>query len=441
MAYTKEFVKLEKSAVKLTFNLPVEDVRSFYDTALAELAQDVQIKGFRKGKAPRALIEAKFKDVLAEKITDELVSKTVQEAVSAEDFPKEMLPLRFADPQLEGQPRIDPSAPFSFSIVYDIQPVVALQRYEGFAFSVEEHGVSEADFERALEEVREFNAVVIDRDEDAACASGDVVTINFCELDAAGAGIRGSAREDFSATLGNDEIPYGIDNDILGMKKNEERVFQKSHPADFADSSRAGKPFTLRVRLTAIKERRLPDLDDDLAQDVNEKYKTLDDLKAGIRGQLAEKAAQNLRKHKHEALMEKLRAENPVDVPESMVRAEAFARMKRVFRNTDDARLYEMMFQDGPPYSMIRQDVCAQIHDHLLITAIGKKLGIAVGDEDRKKEHEKIAANTNVPLEEVANFYTSDAGSKEALDGVILTAKVVDYLLEKNTFNIQKGKK
>jgi trigger factor len=444
VAVSKEITRLEHSSVKLTVTVSQDAVRSQYDTILSGHTRNLQIPGFRKGKVPREILERKFSGALKEETLGQLIEKTIAEIFEDESFPKEDRPLPYSRPTVEEEPVLSLDEDLRFSVVYDVLPRFTVGSYRGLEIETPETAVSDGDIARELEAVRERNAIVLDRDDAAAAAKDDVITINYAEITDSGEVIPGTEREDFVFTLGSGYNVFKFDDELMGMKRGEARDFEKTYPGDFSDPDLAGKTKRIRVTLTALKEKKLPDLDDDFAQDVDEKFKTLGDLKNSIRERLTKNLERRLRELRIGALLEKIMENTPVEIPESMIRIELESRRRNLARrfNTSPEELEKIMEKSGQTYDEIlaewRPAAVKALHSRLIVETLIRDLGFEVSDEELEKEFETMAAESGSTIEEIKKYYEKDE-YKEYLKEDIKERKLFDLLLAENT--VKTGKK
>jgi len=445
MSVSKEITRLEKSNVKLTLTIPKEEALSQYHDVLKEYAKNAQIPGFRKGKAPQEVLERKFGEALKGEALGKIIEKAVDEVFSDDSLPRDERPLPYSQPLVEEAPKLDLDQDLTFSLVYDVLPPVHVGQWKGLKVEVPEAAITDEDLARELEEVRERNAFVLDRDDDAKAQKGDVVTVSYCEVGEDGEEIPNSRRDDFVFTLGSGTNIYEIDDDIIGMKKDETKEVTKTYPeGDVAEQPLAGKTKKLRITLTALKEKKLPDLDDELAQDVDEKYNTLDDLKNSIRERLEKSLTLRMRDLKINKLLEKIMENTPVTLPESMVRVELEGRLRSLARRfgTDVDGVLRMLAQTGTNPDELEKNWRASaeksLHSRLIIETIMEEQHIEVTDTDIERELGKIAADTGKPLEDVKKEY-GEAQAAEYVRDSIRETKLFELLLTENT--IKTGSK
>ena len=445
MTVTKEITKLEKSSVKLSIVIGKEDLRSEYDGLLNDYSKNIQIPGFRKGKVPREVLVRKFGEALKEEALGKIIEKAVVEVFEDEAFPRESKPLPYSRPALEDEPKLDLDKDLSFSVVYDVLPMVNIEKWEGLEVEIPDVSIDDEDLNRELEAIRERNSIVLDKSEGAPAEKGDVLTLNYCELDDSGNVIEDSKRDDFTFTLDSLNNIYQFDDEVKGMKVGETKEFSKSYPED--DSSvMAGKTIKLRAELTALKVKNLPDLDDDLAQDVDEKYKTLEDLKNSIRERLNKDLENRLKGIKTNKILEKIMENTPVDIPESMVSFELDSRWRNLARrfNTDSEGLFKIMGNSEERARSImdewRPDANKALHSRLIIETLMEKLNLEASEEELDKEIQRLADESGTGLEEVKKFYEEER-MKDYLKEDVKENKVLDILIEKNTLKTGKKEK
>jgi trigger factor len=440
---TKEITHLEKSNVKLSLTVPRDEVRSRYQELLKDYIKDVQMPGFRRGKVPAGVLERKFGDVLKSEALGRIINAALADVFDNENIPVEEKPLPYSSPEVQGTPALDLEADLTFAVVYDVLPQVHVGQWKGLEVEIPAAEVTDEDLDRELKDIRERNAIVQDRDDDAAARKDDVVTVDCCEIGENGEVLPDTKREDFVFTLGTGRAAYKFDDEITGMKKGETREFEKTFPEDFDDSSLAGQTKKLRVTLTALKEKNLPELDDDLAQDVDEKFNTLEDLKNNIRERLQKDLEHRLRTLKINALLEKVMENTPVILPESMVQAEISGRLRNMARrfNTSPEMILKMFSDNGAANAVEeewRPEAEKALHSRLIVETIIQEQKFEVSDDDLEKEFESISAETGISPEEVKKKYQSEE-EQEFLREDIKERKFLDLLLAENT--IKSGEK
>jgi trigger factor len=442
VAVTKEITRLEKSNVKLSLTVPKDDIRNQYQTMLNEYTKDLQLPGFRKGKVPREVLERKYADALKQEALGRVIESALQDYFKTENLPRNERPLPYSTPELQDEPNIDFDSDLQFSVVYDVLPEVKIGKWKGLNVEYPYAEISEDDIKRELEQIRERNAVVMDRDDGAPAQKGDVVTIDYSISGENGEELQNLQRKDFVFTIGSNTNFYQFDEDVTGMKKGETKEFEKKFADDFFEPTLAGKKRKVQITLSSLKERKLPDLDDDLAQDVDEKFKTLDDLKNSIKERLNKHIEWKQRDVKLQEVLKKIMENTPVVLPESMIRAEIEGRWRRLaqYYNTSAEKMMQMMMTGEGHEEREkewRQTAEKALHSRLIIETLIEDEKVEVSDEDVENELKRIAAESGAEVDEVKKNY----GEQDMfyLKEDIKEQRIVDKLFSEN--NLKQGKK
>ena len=433
---TKKIEKLENSSVKLTVTIGKADVAASYNEVVAKYAKNIQIPGFRKGKVPVSVLERKYGDALKNDAVSEIVEKALGDIFEEMDKNKsDDRPLPYSQPTIDDIPLLDTTKDLTFAVKYDVFPKVEVKNFDGIEIKVPEVKITDDDLKEELEAIRQRNAMVLDKKDDEAVAKDDIVTVNYCELDDKDAEIAGSQRQDFVFTVGTEQNIYKFDNEIIGMKKGETKDLTKEVD---------GENKKVRVTVTAVKVRNVPELDDELAQDVSDKYNNLEDMKNDIKKNLETALENKLKEIKSNSLLEQLVEKNPVELPASMVKAELdsrFRMMAQQFQTTTE-QLEKMLTSAGQKKEdMLTQwtgDAEKMLKSRIIVESLLKEKDISVTAEEIEAEYEKIAAGAGVSVEEVKKHY-EDPRSKEYLEDDAKEQKLYTMLFEQ--VKVSKGEK
>ncbi len=430
MITEKSVKELENSQAALTLTLDAASIEEAYSKRIQKYAKELTIPGFRKGKVPASVIERKFGDQIREESTFDTMEEALKEAYASLD--KKDMPLVFSTPVLQDEEKLLPfkkDSDITFTVVYDVMPRFELPQYTGLEVDVPSIEITDADIDKEIERYREQNAIV--RTKEGAAASGDVVTIDYAELDADGNDIASSKRDGFTFTLGSGYNFYKLDSDIEGMKAGDEKKVTKTYTEEDNVPGYAGKTVTLRVKLDTLKSRELPAVDDDFAQDIKDEYKTVADLRAGIKEKFEKTASDAITREKEDAIMKKLAAEADFVVPESMIKAELDSRWRNFVRQmgVSEEQVEKFMQMQGSTKEAIqnewRDDAISTIRTQLIMDRIREKENFEISDDELNAECEKQLKN--VPDSEKDSY-------KDMIKDEMQFAKVLPFLLEKNTF-------
>jgi len=403
----------DDSEVRLTLTVAGSSVQECYDKSLRELRRGAQIRGFRRGKVPRDVLVRKFGDALARQVTEQVINETVNEVIAT----VEQKPLPYLPPRTDSERQIVLGEDYTFTVVYDTWPDVKLGDYRGLKLERPEVAVEDADLERELGNLREQNAVVIEKsaqgDAPVAVEQGDVVTVNYVELDDAGAPNSATERRDFVFEVGTHYNLYHMDDELIGMQRGADKEFSKSFPDDWEHRELAGRTVTLRVTVTSVKEKQLPDLDDELAQDVDERFETLDDLKNDLRERLRSNADAHIRDRLIEQIMDRVVESSEVPLPKSMVAADmqsAWSGFAARSGRTPQQLAAEIEAGGGSVEAAIedmRPTVEHRVRRSLVQEALADREKIAVDDDDLDARLSELAEQRGEDAAELRTRYES----------------------------------
>lgn len=397
MKLTTEFTNLEKSAVKLTVTIAKKDVQESYNSIVAKYVKSAQIPGFRKGHVPANVLERKYGDAIKADALSEIIDKSLNEIFEKET---ENRPLPYQQPVMDQVPEFDVSKDLTYTVTFDVFPKVEVKDFAGIEVKEPQVSVGDKELEDELKAIQERNAVVMDKKADETAEKDNIVTVDYKEEN-------GENRNGYVFTVGSADDIYKISDDVIGMKKDETKEVSKDD-----------KKITLTVK--AIKTRQLPALDDDLAQDVSEKFKTLDDLKADIKRNLEVAKTRKIAEIKSQSLLEQLVEKNAFDIPASMLAAELDGRwrmMAQQFQTTPE-QLEKMIAASGQTKeAMLEQwtgDSEKMLKSRIIVDSLLRSKNISVTPEEIEAQYAKIAEDGGMTVEEVKNHY-SDPRSKEWL--------------------------
>ncbi|MCD6342396.1 MAG: trigger factor [Spirochaetaceae bacterium] len=436
MIDNKQFDKQENSSVKLTVTVTADGAEKAYNDLLGKYGKNAQIPGFRKGKVPKDVLIRKFGEGIKHEAAADLVDSALQEAL------KDVKENPLSQPSLEDLPAIELGKPYVFAVTYDVFPEIKMPEYKGVEIEEAQVKILKKHETEELDSIRERNSVVMDK-KDGTIAQDAVVTMDYVELGNDDAPLEETRRKGFAFTVGTNAHPYAIDKELEGMKVDESKVLEKTF-ADDADSPYAGRTIKLEVKITAVKERELPELDDELAQDVSEDLKTLDDLKKKVKADLKERAESKIRARKINSLTDKLVEAAEIDVPESMISSDLEHTWQDYVRQSGatEEQLVKALEDAGRSKADIlnewRDDAKKSIKTRLIFGRIVEDEKIEAGEEEVAAEMEKRAEEFKMPVEEMEKMF-GGAQFREYLKSELAQKKLFDFLL--GAASVTKGEK
>ncbi|ADN01549.1 trigger factor [Spirochaeta thermophila] len=439
MIKDKEIQKLDNSAVRLTITIDQHDAQKMYDELLARLQKDAQIPGFRKGKVPTYILEKKFGEGLRYETAERLIQEGLREAFDQ----IEEKPLSYSVPSLTSDFPTDFSKDVTFTVEYDVYPEFTLPDYSDITVEEPKVTISKEDIARELEKLRKQNSYVVEK-QDGEVKEGDIVTVDYWELDGEGNPVEESRREDYVFTVGTRYNLYEFDDDLIGAKKGEVRTITKEFPEDYRFEEFRGKTITVQVEIKAIKEQRLPDLDDEFAQDIDEAYQTLDDLKKAIEERLMEQAKAVIRQKKIDQFLTELAKRTEIPIPASMLKAEmdaSYQQLAQQYRTTVEA-LDKVLEQDGKTREQIYEEwkpsATEALKKRLIITRLIEERKIEVSDDELETFFKEVAEGAGASADQVKAYY-AQMGQLEQIRYDLKERKLFDQLLEE--IKVKKGPK
>ncbi len=439
MSTEKQVERLENATVRLTVTIDKDTVNEKYNEVVKHYAKEAQVKGFRKGKVPFEIMERKFGDSLKWEATHQLLDESLRETL--EEI--EEKPLPYSQPELDGEVELQKDEDFTFSVKYDVYPKIELGEYNGVEVEVDEIEITDEDMERELKNIQEQNAVVQEKSS-GAVEQDDIVTIDYWELDENDEPKDDTRREDFVFTVGTGYNLYKLDDDIIGMEAGAEKVVTKEFPDDYEHSELAGQTKKVGVKIKTIKQRELPELDDELAQDVSEKYETLEDLKRDIRKRLEEAAENRMRDEKVQKILDKIVENSELELPGSMLDAELdqfWQEFVQKFQAVPE-QIEQMLAAQGMTKDDFKQrwreDAEKRLSRRLVVQKILENEEIEVSDEEFDADIKEKAEASSMDLEQTRE-YIEQNNMTEYLRREVRERKLYDQLIERAT--VKPGEK
>ena len=424
--------KLEKTenANEVKFEITVEAAK--FEDAMKKVyfksAKYFNIPGFRKGKAPMQIVEKYYgPEIFYEDAFNEVAQEALEEAVEENKLDVVSRPEVDVKQMEKGKDLI-------FTVVMQTKPEAEVSKYKGIEIKKVEYNVTDEDIEHELHHMQEHNSRLISVD-DRAVESGDTTTIDF-EGSVDGVPFEGGKAENYDLEIGSNTFIPGFEDQIIGMKIDEEKDVKVKFPEEYFSKELAGKDAVFKVKLHEIKKKELPELDDEFAKDVSE-FDTLKELKADIK---AKKEKQNEEKAKYEtqdAVIKALCEKTKVEIPSGMVEMEVENMLKDfeqrlAYQGLNLAQYFKMM---GKTEEEVKKEYEPQaiegIKSRLALEAVIKAEKIEATDkevEDKMKEMAKNYGKENdeefLKNENVRNYIKQGLESEKAIDFLVKNAKI-----------------
>ena len=379
---------LDQHKVQLTIDVPAEVVVKGFKQAVARIANQVKIPGFRKGKAPRRIIEMHFgKEAVAGEAQDIVINQALNDAIMQEKL------IAVTTPEVK-QERFSETEGAAFTATFVKQPKVKLGEYKGIKVEKADTKVTAKEVNAELDKIKEQNARLVAAD-DKAIEEGDQATIDF-EGFVDGVAFEGGKGEDYPLTIGSHSFIDTFEDQLVGKKVGEEVEANVTFPEEYQAKELAGKEAIFKCAVKKIEAKELPELDDDFAKDVSE-FDTLAEYKEHVKTNLEDKKADEAKRAKEDAAVDKAIENAQMDIPEAMIETQTrqmlddFARrmqsqglsMEQYFQFTGQS--VDKMMEDMKPQALKR------IQTRLVLEKIAEVENIQPTEEEVNEEISKMA--------------------------------------------------
>ncbi|MDF2658659.1 MAG: tig [Paenibacillus sp.] len=418
--------KIEKNKVVLNVEVDAEQVASALDRAFKKVAAKANIPGFRKGKVPRQIFEAKFGvESLYQDAVDILLPESYVKALDE----TEIKPVDRPDVEIE---QFGKGQAFVFKATVTVKPEVQLGEYKGLEVVQKESAVSEEEIAEELKRLQQRHAELVVLEEGTA-ENGDIAVIDF-DGSVDGVPFEGGKAEKHSLELGSGSFIPGFEEQVVGMAKGEEKDVNVTFPEEYHSEELKGKAAVFKVVLHDIKRKNLPELDDEFAKDVSE-FDTLEEFKQDIQKRLQERKEQANEQDRESAVVEKAAANAEVEIPDAMITSEV-DRMFEDFTNRlkmqgMDIDMYlKFTGQDQATVKQqMRTDAERRVRNDLVLEAIAKAENISATEEEINGELDRLASQYQRSVEEIRVILSAN-GSLDSIEHDLIVKKTVDFLVE-----------
>ena len=421
--------KLEKNMAKLTVEVSAEDFKAAIKKAFNKNKNRFAIPGFRKGKAPQAMIEKMYGEgVFYEDAADEAINASYAEAMKESGLDIVSRP----EVTIE---KIGKDEPFVYSALVAVKPEVTLGQYKGVEVEKADASVSAEDVEAELKKVQEQNARLLTV-EDRGVEDGDQTVIDF-EGFVDGKGFEGGKAEDYPLTIGSHSFIDTFEEQLIGKKIGEECEVNVTFPTEYHAADLAGKPATFKVTVKEIKVKELPELNDEFASEVSE-FDTLDEYKKDVEKKLAEKKEIEANSKNEDAVVAKVVENATMEIPDKMIDAQAENMVQDMARRMQSQGLSLDMYLKSTGMTVeqmkeqARPDAEKRIRTRLVLEAVAKAENIQISDEKVDEEVAKMAEAYKMEVEKLKSYMSEsdvkqmkeDLAVQQAVDLLVAEAKL-----------------
>ena len=417
--------KLEKNMAKLTIEVAAEELEKAIEAAYQKNKSKISVPGFRKGKVPRQMIERMYgKEVFYEDAANALIPDAYEKALDEceEDI--------VSSPSIDVV-QIEAGKPFIFTAEVALKPEVKLGKYKGIQVEKSDVAVTDEEVDAEINKERENNARNIEVT-DRAVKDGDITTLDF-EGFVDGVAFEGGKGENYPLTIGSGAFIPGFEEQLIGAEIGKEVEVNVTFPEDYQAEELKGKAAVFKCTIKEIKEKQLPELDDEFASEVSE-FETLAEYKADVKGKLEERKAKEAKDAKEAAVIEAIVKDSDMEIPEAMLATQQRQMVDEFAQRIQMQGLsIDQYFQfTGSSYEQMIEQVKPQaekrIQSRLVLEAVAKAENITATDEDYEEELKVMAEAYQMEVEKVKELLPEKSVAQIKED--IAVRKAAEFVVE-----------
>jgi len=405
---------------KLSMEIPWSDVKNELDSVYHEMGKKAKIKGFRPGKIPRKILESYFKDQAEEETINNIINKYYWQTLEEKGI------AAVSRPEIT-QEGLKENTDFAFTASFETEPEIEPKNYKGIELEKEEIKVTDDDVEKRIDEIRQMFATMEEIQDDRSVINGDFVTIDFDgSLD--GESYKELNAQDYMLEIGSQRFVPGFEEQLIGMKKGDAKEIKVTFPADYHESKFAGKEVIFNVTMKNIKEKKLPETDENFIKNF-EKYNSLTDFKDDVRKSLEEKFQNQAKINLQNKITEILINENDFEVPNALLERQIYYMMADMQRRMTSAGMDEKSAMD---YSLtmhdkFKDDAAKIVKSFLLLKKIAQKESFVAEESDMDEYIKELSVQTGRDYELLKKMYESEE-KKDGLKMEVIQKRVFDFI-------------
>jgi len=411
---------------KLDIEVENERFNTELNSSLRKLKSEVQVPGFRKGKAPDSLLRRRFGDVIKEEAVKEMIPKILQEVFEEQGIKP------VGEPDITDF-KFDEGSPITFTVTVEEVPEIDISGFEGLQVTKEVQEVTEEDIDNYLERMRQMQA---ERNEvEREARKGDILVVNLQKLDSSGVPIVGDKIDGHVISLDGYGTPSPeFDKQVLGMNKGDRKTVSFTYDESIGSPDLVGKTEGYDVEIVQVIENKLPELNDDFAKSLGE-YVDLNGLREKAVDNLARQNEFSAEKKLQYDLINEFIKQYPFDVPNNMVERIIQSEFENTKKNYPDRSIDEEVYR-----AQTRPDAVRAVQTYLITEVIKEAKGIDVTKEEVAERLDEIAKASNKPVNEVRRNLIKE-GRFDSLKNDIAQKKVYDWIKEVTNIKVETVKR
>lgn len=433
---------------KLTIKVPATEVANWLQKGLVEVQKTAKLKGFRPGHVPLSVVKQYYGSDVKHRVYHNLIDASFKQAVQKEAIKAVGRPKieteSSKDEHDHSKHTLDEDKDLTFTATVEVLPEVEVKGYTGISLTKEKVDVTDKDVDTIVEQLRNAHAELVPASSALAGADGSQASRpakkgDFVDLKFEGGVVTDEgldARPGMSGQrmieIGSNQLIAGFEDNLIGMTTGETKTFRLTFPKDYFEEDLREKQAEFTVTAGEIKEKKLPELTDEFAQDAG--YESVLDMRTKARAHLSSEKTQESERKLKSDLLQELISKNDFEIPESLVQAQTRALAQDVAQNLKQQGFNDEMVQEALMSELenLKKRAESQVRASLILESIAKKENITVSAEDVKTELETMAKNMNLELDKIREFYEQNPSRKEDLEFRLREDRTVKHILEKS---------
>lgn len=402
---------------RISVNVSAEEVNAAFNNAYRNLQKKARIQGFRPGKAPINLLRKFYGPSVAAEVHENLVQQHLFAALTEQTIRP------VASPVVETQSAPAQDTEFSFSAVVDVMPKISIDNYKGVEVKVEKYSVKDETFQREVDQLRRRQARTREVESNQAASQGMLATLNHsASLD--GVDQPSLRVEDLEVALGHNELYEALEQAILGMKTGETKTTAITLPENYGDAALAGKSLDFSITLNGLKHLDLPELDDELAKDLN--FSSKDELVTRIKEHLQNRADELSRQRLETAILDHLTNTSPFDVPPAMVDQVIDSMIDELPHRSQEER--QAALRNDEIRKSFRPTAIRRTQNTLILWHVTQREGLTVEDSEIRQRVAQTLASAGISDPKQAARYRQNLEMR--LRESMLFDKAMNFLID-----------
>ncbi len=393
-----ELENLSEVKRRLLVEVPLSEVTAEVERAYRELGKRAKVKGFRPGKVPRGVLEMYYHKEIDHEVSDTLVRRSLAEALKE----KNLEPVHLSWP--EPPPAVVAGENYRFQVELEVTPEFKVEDYRGLKVSAPPVEVSDAEVDAGLEEIRQSHALLNSPAESRGAQAGDFVWLDY-QAYYQGQAAEGGKAEGAHLELGSGKFNAEFENHLLGFKDGDESRFQVSLPDDFANPLLAGKTVEFQVKVHEIKEKVVPDLDDDFAKGLGGNFQGVADLREAVREDIIRRKEHMRQADLENQVKDQLLARTAFETPPSLIEQEQENLFREQWNRLSQYGVKPADVDQSKMLEAIRPMAERRVRVKLLLERIADQEGQMVDDAEADAALARVAAERGREVGEVRKFY------------------------------------